>query len=57
LKSKDRYASDYPEFDPYYNHFDEYKFTDTSLPHISITLNTESGPKTFIITECFSLNN
>ena len=56
-KNKDRYASDYPEFDPFYKHFDECEFTDTSLPHISITLNTESGPKTFIITECFNLNN
>lgn len=56
-KNKDRYASDYPEFDPFYKHFDKCDFTDTSLPHISITLNTESGPKTFIITECFNLNN
>lgn len=56
-KNKDFYASDYPEFDPFYKHFDKCDFTDTSLPHISITLNTESGPKTFIITECFNLNN
>lgn len=56
-KNKDCYASDYPEFEPFYKHFDKCDFTDTSLPHISITLNTESGPKIFIITECFNLNN